>query len=129
VAGNPPSQADGTGKDYRRLRATLEDPDMDEPKAFEAVDLLAVLVRILSEQKQHALVVPPPNSDILAAGRAFEATEMVPIRKIMTTMEDIIHAVSARHSHLPQVMQAVAIPTVVSVKTYDFFLLHKGGEG
>lgn len=114
------------GRDYRRLRVTLENPDIDEPKAFEAVVQLAVLVRLLSGQ-EHALA--PPNSETRKAGSAFNATEMFHVSESMTNMEDIIQAVRSRYSRAPQVMQVVAVPMFESFPTYDFFLLHKGGEG
>jgi hypothetical protein len=114
------------GRDYRRLRVTLENPDIDEPKAFEAVVQLAVLVRLLSGQ-EHALA--PPNSETRKAGSAFNATEMFHVSESMTNMEDIIQAVRSRYSRAPQVMQVVAVPMFGSFPTYDFFLLHKGGEG
>jgi hypothetical protein len=111
------------GKDYRRLCATLENPDIDEPKAFEAAVQLAVLVRLLSEQ-HHRLV--PPNSEICEAnGSAFEGTEMFHIAECVKTIGDIIDAVSVRYSRAPQVLQLVAVPMFASFPTYDFFILHK----
>jgi hypothetical protein len=115
------------GKDYRRLCATLENPDIDGPKAFEALVQLAVIVRLLSEQ-QHPLV--PPNPEIREANRsAFEGTEMFHVAESVTTIDDIIDAVSARYSRAPQVLQVVAVPMFASFPTYDFFLLHKCAEG
>jgi hypothetical protein len=43
------------GEDYRRLRTTLENPDIDELKTLEAVALLAALLRLLVSEEQHAL--------------------------------------------------------------------------
>jgi len=114
------------GKDYRRFRATLENPDIDEPKAFEAIVQLAVLVRLLSDQ-QHPFV--PSNSGIRAGGSAFEATEMFHVAETATTLEGIVEEVCARFSDSPEVIQVVAVPMFASFPTYDFFLLHKGGEG
>jgi hypothetical protein len=115
------------GKYYRRLCATLKNPDIDEPKAFEAVVQLAIFVRLLSEQ-QHPLV--PPNPAIRATnGSAFEGTEMFHVAESVTTIDDIIDAVSARYSRTPQVLQVVAVPMFASFPTYDFFLLHKCVEG
>jgi hypothetical protein len=101
------AQCSVLGKDYRRLCVTLE-----KPKAFEAVVQLAVLVRLLSEQ-QHRRV--PRKSEIRETnGSALEGTEMFHIVECMTTIDDIIDAVSVRYSRAPQVLQLVAFPMLAS---------------
>jgi hypothetical protein len=49
------------GKDCSSLRTSLEDPSIEEAKAFEALTQLAVLVRLLSAE-HHQLV--PHNEDV-----------------------------------------------------------------
>ena len=115
------------GKEYRRLRATLENPKIDEPRAFEGAVQLAVLVRLLSGQ--HHPHVPPHPEIREAGGSAFRATEMLHVKETATTIGAVIDEVSARYSGAPQVLQVVAVPMFPSFPTYDFFLLHREGEG
>jgi hypothetical protein len=108
-------------KDYRRLRATLESPSIDEAKAFEALVQLSVLLRLLTAQN-HLLV---PHHQETAVGGSFEATEMFYVGESVTTIRGIVDAITARFTSQPFVLQVVAVPMFASFPTYDFFVLHR----
>jgi hypothetical protein len=99
------------GKNYSRFRTTLENPDIDESKAFEAAVQLAVLVR-LSTKQHHNFVPPHPNIGEIES--AFAAT-----------LQQVIDEVEGQYSDSPSVVQVVAVPMFASFPTYDFFLLNK----
>jgi hypothetical protein len=65
------AQENVLGKDFPILRTILEKPQIDEPKAFEVLVELSVLVRLLSAE-QHDLV---PHNSAVQAGQDYEATE------------------------------------------------------
>jgi hypothetical protein len=118
------AQNDVLGKDYPSLRGPLENPGIDEPKAFEALTQLAVLVRLLSKQS-HPLV--PVNPEI--GDSVFKGTEMFHISADVENLEGIVTAVHDRYVMTTQVVQVVAVPLFSSFPAYDFFLMHKiGGE-
>ena len=113
------------GKSYRLLRAPLENPKVDEAKAFEALMELAVMVRLLA-QKEHTLV--PFHSAItneLSALNIHKATEMYHVGSSVVTLQGILDQVKARFKEYPHVLQVVAVPLNTSFPTYDFFLLHR----
>jgi len=118
------SQFDVLGKDCSSLRTSLEDPSIEEAKAFEALTQLAVLVRLLSAQ-HHELV--PHNSNI-SDGGSFKATEILHVASSATTIAGIIDAVKVEFSKRPHVLQVVAVPYFASFPTYDFFVLHRADD-
>jgi hypothetical protein len=59
------------GKNYPYLRAPLEDPQVDEARAFAALTQLSVLVRLLSGQPHH---LAPSNPFV---ENSFTGTEML----------------------------------------------------
>jgi len=119
------SQFDVLGKDCSSLRTSLEDPSIEEAKAFEALTQLAVLVRLLSAQ-HHELV--PHNRDIPIGG-SFKATEILHVASSVTTIADVIDAVTIEFSQRPHVLQVVAVPYFASFPMYDYFVLHRAEGG
>ena len=115
------SQEAVLGKDCGSLRTSLEDPSIDEAKAFEALTQLAVLVRLLSAQ-HHELV---PINTAIPDGGSFEATEILHVTQSATTIADVIEAVKIEFSKRPNVLQVVAVPYFASFPVYDFFVLHR----
>jgi hypothetical protein len=109
------------GKDCTSLRTSLEDPMIDEAKAFEALTQLAVLVRLLSAEHHHLV---PHNSNIPLRD-VFQATEILHICSTKTTIADIVEAVRVELAYRPEVLQVVAVPYFQSFPVYDFFVLHK----
>jgi hypothetical protein len=110
------------GKDYQQLRATLENPSIDESKAFEALIQLAVLVRLMAK-KDHPLV--PCHPSVRDSIAAQQATEMLHVGASAKTLKHLLSEVKARFKEFPQVVQVVAVPMFASFPTYDFFLLHR----
>ena len=112
------------GKEYRRLRATLEHSSIDEPKAFEALTQLAILIRLLT-QMEHELV--PMNVDGIqkAHTNPFDATELFYVGQEATDIARIINAVALQFSLRTEVQQVVAVPLFASFPVYDFFVLHR----
>lgn len=108
-------------KDCTSLRTTLEDPNIDEAKAFEALTQLSVLVRLLSA-KHHELV--PYNNEI-CDGESFKATEILHVNNQATDIEGVIEVVTLEFSSRPNVLQVVAVPYYASFPMYDFFVLHR----
>lgn len=119
------AQSSILGKNYRRFRATLENPDVDEPKAFEAITQLAILVRLMARE-HHKLA--PLHCDITTACNALEGTEMLHVAESATSLKGILNEVKARFFEAPKVLQVVAVPIFASFPTYDFFLLHRDGN-
>mmetsp|Transcript_24515 Transcript_24515/g.58165 ORF Transcript_24515/g.58165 Transcript_24515/m.58165 type:complete len:577 (+) Transcript_24515:284-2014(+) len=112
------------GKECGSLRTNLEDPSIDEAKAFEALTQLAVLVRLLSAQ-HHELV---PHNMNIPDGRSFEATEILHVAHSATTITGVIEAVRIEFSQRPDVLQVVAVPYYASFPMYDFFVLHRADD-
>lgn len=102
--------------DYGLLRATLENPSIDEPKAFEAAVELPVLVRLLSEQEHHFVPMHPELSGSQIS--AFKGTEFFHV-------SESAGQVSARFHYSPEVLQVVAVPLFAFFPSYDFFVLHR----
>jgi hypothetical protein len=65
------AQPDVLGKNYPYLRAPLENPQVDEARAFAALTQLSVLVRLLSGQPHH---LAPSNPFV---ENSFTGTEML----------------------------------------------------
>ena len=116
------------GKDYPTLYNTLANPSIDEPKAFEALTQLAILVRLISDM-EHYLV--PANSDALeqAGVDCYTATEIFHVGKEKTTISGVIESVQRQFSRRQKVHQVVAVPLFASFPVYDFFLLHRTDNG
>jgi len=122
------AQINVLGKEYTQLYETLQNPCIDEAKAFEALTQLAVLVRLLT-QMEHDLV-PMNVAGICNAGvTAFEATELLFVRSNATSIPQIVDAASNRFSLQREVQQVVAIPLFASFPVYDFFVLHRTERG
>jgi len=119
------AQSDVLGKDYQQFRATLENPSIDKPKAFEALIQLAVLVRLMAKQEHKLVPCHPSVTDAIAAQ---QATEMFYIGESATTLEALLAEVKARFKEFAQVVQVVAVPLFAPFPTYDFFLLHREGR-
>lgn len=122
------AQQEVLGKNYQRLQAPLEDPEIDEPKAYEALAQLAILVRLLAKQMHELVPFYSSIVDDISTCNAQDATEMFQVAQSATTLEDILGEVKARFKHSPHVVQVVAVPIYASFPTYDFFLLHREGE-
>jgi hypothetical protein len=122
------AQTSVLGKDYRQLYETLQNPCIDEAKAFEALTQLAVLVRLLSQAEHHLV---PMNLDAIrqAGVTAFDATELFFASINATDIPKIIQAVSNRFSLQRHVQQVVAVPLFASFPVYDFFVLHRTSAG
>ena len=110
-------------KDQWRLSATLENPDIDDPKAFEPAVQLAVLVRFLSAQHHRPLV--SSNQGFRQGVSAFQATEMFHVSENVTAVQGVTDGVTARYSLEPHMLQVVAVPMFASFATYNFFSLHR----
>lgn len=117
------------GKNYPDLRVLLENPNLDEPKAFEALTQLAVLLRLLTNQTNDACIPDAPTG----MTNAWKQTEMFHMTAQAHTLDDVIEYVQARYSPESQgsgsepVLQVVAVPLDGSYDLYDFFILQRGG--
>jgi hypothetical protein len=122
------AQINVLGKDYPQLYTTLQNPCIDEAKAFEALTQLAVLVRLLT-QEEHDLV--PMNFDAIRETKvtAFDATELFFASSNATDIPMIIKAVRNRFALPSRVQQVVAVPMFASFPVYDFFVLHRTISG
>ncbi|KAL3911917.1 MAG: hypothetical protein SGILL_007093 [Bacillariaceae sp.] len=123
------AQSNVLGKNYPLLYTTLANPSIDEPKAFEALTQLAVLVRLIS-QMEHDLV--PVNTAALEQQpdvNCFMATELFHVGQNATTIAGVIESVQMQFSRRQQVHQVVAVPLFASFPVYDFFLLHRTDNG
>ena len=116
------AQRNVLGKNYEHLRATLENPGIDEAKAFEALIQLAVLVRLLAKEDHNLVPCHPCVKDPVSA---HQATEMLHVGESVTTLEALLLEVKARYKTLPEIVQVVAVPMYASFPTYDFFVLHR----
>lgn len=114
------------GKNYERLRATLENPHIEEAKAFEALVQLSVLVRLLVNES-HDLV---PRNDAIAEGDDFDATELFYPDNSATDTGSLKRAVHARfcQDEFEAVQQVVAVPSFAQFPLYDFFVLHRNSS-
>jgi hypothetical protein len=114
------------GKDFPFLRTILEIPQIDEPKAFEALVELSVLVRLLSAE-QHDLV---PRNPAAPAGQDHEATELFFVEEASDCIYTLLNSVRREFSqgHRSHVLQVVAVPIHREFPKYDFFLLHRTNE-
>ena len=121
------AQENVLGKDYPSLRTILEKPQIDEPKAFEALVELSVLVRLLAAE-QHKLV---PRNPRVPAGEDYEATECFCVEKTSDCIATLINSVKLEFSqqHRLNVLQVLAVPMDRNFPKYDFFLLHRTHEG
>jgi hypothetical protein len=122
------AQSNVLGKNYPLLYTTLQNPSIDEPKAFEALTQLAVLVRLIS-QMEHDLV--PVNTAALEQPgvNCFVATELFHVGQNATNISEVIESVKLQFSRRQQVHQVVAVPLFASFPVYDFFLLHRTDNG
>lgn len=122
------AQKNVLGKNYPLLFYTLAKPSIDEPKAFEALTQLAVLVRLISRM-EHDLV--PVNTAALEQPgvNCFQATELFHVGENATNILGVIESVTMQFSRRQQVHQVVAVPLFASFPVYDFFLLHRTGNG
>lgn len=116
------------GKNYHLFRTQLEQPSIDEPKAFEALAQLAVLVRLLAKEKHTLVPFHPSMMDDVPANDVQKATEMFHVAETAKELNGILSEVKARFMTDPEVVQVVAVPMYASFPTYDFFLLHREGE-
>ena len=113
------------GKSCGSLRTSLEDPNIEESKAFEALVELAILVRLLSGE-HHSLV--PHHPSIPPMG-SYSATEVLHVKTSARTISEIIKEVKAHFRDRRGVLQVVAVPYYAAYPIYDFFLLHRNGSG
>ena len=115
------------GKNYRLLRATLENPEIDGAKAFEAMVQIAILLRLMSGQ-QHRLAPFHPTciGNDTPDSRRLDGTEMFHVEDSVEALPDLILEVQAQYCDNPRVVQVVAVPLFASFPVYDFFLLHRG---
>jgi hypothetical protein len=109
------------GKDCTSLCSSLEDPSIDEAKAFEALVQLAVLVRLMSAQ-HHYLV---PSSQLVTESNSYKSTEIIHLHERNKSIPDILEAVTIEFKRRPQTLQVVAVPFYSSFPLYDFFVLHR----
>jgi len=116
------------GKKYHPFRTTLEQPSIDEPKAFEALAQLAILVRLLANEKHTLVPFHPSIMDDVPADDVQKATEMFHVAETAKELDGILSEVKARFKTAPEVVQVVAVPMYASFPTYDFFLLHREGK-
>jgi hypothetical protein len=106
------AQFDVLGKDCSLLRTSLEDPSIDESKAFEALTQLAVLVRLLSGE-HHELV---PHSDNIPEMNFFKATEIFHVHKTVETIDRVIEVVMIEFRQRRHVLQLVAVPNFAQTR-------------
>lgn len=121
------AQPNVLGKDCSSLRTLLEQPQIDEAKAFEALTELSVLARLLTDER-HELV---PRNPMIQAGKDYEATEYYMVEKSVDCIETLINSVAREFSHhnRQQVLQVLAVPAHAEFPKYDFFLLHRQADG
>lgn len=112
------------GKNYPTLFDLLNNPTISEPKAFEALMELAVLVRLLSEQR-HSLV---PHHKGVPDDGSFEAMEMYHVDAVCTNLSMILDAVTEKYEGWRNVLQVV-VPLFDNFPVYDFFVFHRSGAG
>jgi hypothetical protein len=112
------------GKDCSSLSTSLEDPNIEESKAFVALTQLAVLVRLISGE-HHELV--PHSGDIPEMG-SLKATEIFHVHNTVTTIDRVIDVVKIEFRKRTHVLQVVAVPYFASFPMYDFFVLHREGD-
>uniref|UniRef100_A0A6S8NPX8 Uncharacterized protein n=1 Tax=Amphora coffeiformis TaxID=265554 RepID=A0A6S8NPX8_9STRA len=116
------------GKNYHLFRTTLEQPSIDEPKAFEALVQLAILVRLLAKEKHKLVPFHPSIMDDVPADYVQKATEMFHVAETANTLDGILSEVKSRFMTAPGFVQVIAVPMYASFPTYDFFLLHREGK-
>jgi hypothetical protein len=118
------SQFGVLGKHCSSLRTSLEDPNIDESKAFEALTQLAVLVHLLSGE-HHELV---PHSGDIPEMNSFKATEIFHVHNTVKTIDRVIEVVEIEFRQRRDVLHLVAVPYFASFPVYDFFVLHRHGD-
>jgi hypothetical protein len=116
------------GKNCPPLRVVLEDPEVNEAKAFEGLVELSVITRLLSDSKNSHKFVPRHQS--VSDDNSFDATEIIHVHK---RNEDIVSLRKAVENAFPRstaghVRQVVAIPLYDQFPKYDFFLLNRRGR-
>ena len=111
------------GKNCEPLRNVLEHPTINEPKAFEALVELSVVVRLLAgDNHRHAYV---PRQKTVTDNSCFDATAILHVHHSNRDIPSLIDAVEAEFSTLADVRQVLAIPLYDQFPKYDFFLLHR----
>ncbi|KAG7365868.1 hypothetical protein IV203_028538 [Nitzschia inconspicua] len=120
------AQSPVLGKEASHLRNTLESPDTNPAKAFEALVALSVLVRLLSRSENNHKFVP--RHRLVSDTNSFEATEIIHAHERNQDIPSLIRAVKEAFPRTTRgrVLQLVAIPLYEHFPKYDFFLLHRG---
>lgn len=118
------------GKDCPNLRANLQCPEINQPRAFEALAQLAVILQLMSSNPRYSLhnkLVPRhPN---VSSDNSFEATAIFEVGEEIRTIPDLRKAVQARivseQGLYKDILQIVVIPLFSDFPIYDFFLFHR----
>lgn len=111
------------GKDCAALRDTLEHPQINEAKAFEALVQLSVIVRLLAGDNHHHTYVPRHKS--VTDSSCFDATAILHVHASNENIPSLVRAVEEEFSSSSLVRQVVAVPLYDQFPKYDFFLLHR----
>lgn len=115
------------GKDCPNLRGNLQSPEMNLPKAFEALSQLAVILQLMSSTPRYKELVPrhPKVTD----QNSFDAKAIFEIEAEARTIEDLRRAVQMRLTNNQELyaktLQIVVIPVFSEFPVYDFFLFHR----
>ena len=115
------------GKDCPQLRIVLQSPDINHPKAFEALAELAVALQLMSSRPRYRNVVPRHPS--VSIENCIDATAIFEIEDKYQTIEAVRKAVERRLEDdkelYAEVLQIVVIPQYSEFPIYDFFLFHR----
>jgi hypothetical protein len=115
------------GKDCPNLRKALESPDVNQPKAFEALAELAVVLQLMSSIPRYRNIIPRHSKVTL--NKCFDATAIFEIGAEAENIADLRQAVEERLVNKQElyanVLQIVVIPLFPDFPTYDFFLFHR----
>lgn len=115
------------GKPCQNLRVVLESPDMNKPKAFEALAELAVAIQLMSSTPRYrGLIRRHPK---VSQDDSFEATAIFEIGAECTNISDLRRAVEYKHDteneRYANVLQILVIPLFEEFPIYDFFVFHR----
>lgn len=111
------------GKDIPPLRSILEYPELNEPKAFEALVELSVILRLLSHSDNRHRFVPRHRS--VSNDSCFNATEVFHLSPTCRDIDSLLRETEREFMDKNHVLQVVAIPLYDQFPKYDFFLLHR----
>ena len=111
------------GKDIPPLRNILENPELNEPKAFEALVELSVILRLLSHSDNGHRFVPRHPS--VSNDSCFDATEVFHLSPTCGDIDSLLRETERKFMDKRHVLQVVAIPLYDQFPKYDFFLLHR----